>query len=62
MPYYWIAIFFVMGLLAGYFGYTLYSKIRSRHTIGLHRHPDNLRRSHREPSDFKTNEYRMLNY
>lgn len=39
-------------LLVGVFGYLLLSKIRSRHTIALHRRPENVRRRPWESADY----------
>lgn len=41
--YLWLA--FILLLI---FIYNFYSKLRSRHTIALHRSPTNVRRRHRE--------------
>lgn len=41
-------VFDLAAFLAGAFVYLFFSKIRSRHTIALHRHPTEIRRKWRE--------------
>ncbi len=48
------------GILAVIFAYTLYSKIINKNTVGLHRHPEDIRRSHRETPEYNTGEYKVL--
>lgn len=38
--------------LALAFGYVLLTKLRSRHTIALHRRPEDIRRKPWEPADY----------
>ncbi len=50
-------------LLAVAFAYQLFTKLRSRHTIALHRHPQNLRRKPFEPATWTdTTPHRVVLY